>query len=81
MAFTDNRSEENRSFQKWPFDRQHTDGNTHNIIHHQINDNAELNTTNHDAIRSIFMTDSSKTHEVDEENISQDQTIASMNRG
>jgi hypothetical protein len=79
MAFVGNRSEEHRDFQTPPFHLRLDNGNTHSTFH-PVNYDSELNLTHHGSLESIFMTDVSKNFEMNQQNISQNQTTTSMNR-
>ncbi|CAF0746704.1 unnamed protein product [Adineta steineri] len=70
MVISENRSEENRHFQTWPFHRQYSNGNN---IHNNIYHNSEQNLSHDKSLKSIFMTDASKTFE--------NHIIISMDRG
>jgi hypothetical protein len=77
MAFAENQSEQNRHLQSLPLHRRHTNGNTDN----KINYDGELDLTHDDTLNSIFVTDSSKTLTINEQNILQNRTTTSMNTG
>jgi hypothetical protein len=78
MALVETQSEQNRHLKTQPSHRQHRDGNTHSKIHYKINHDSELDLTHHHASgKSIFMTDSSTTIEISEQN----RPTPSMNTG
>ncbi|CAF0793206.1 unnamed protein product [Rotaria sordida] len=81
MAFTANQSQFNRRFRTWPFRGHRTilNGNTHGKNDRNINYDSELDLTRHESLRSIFMTDSSKTIEISEENIFQNSSTTPIN--
>jgi hypothetical protein len=72
---------QNQRLQTWPFNRRHTDGNTHSKIHDKTNYTSELDLTRDEASGSIYMTDSSRTIDISEHNISQDRTSISISTG
>jgi hypothetical protein len=81
MASNENQLEQNRRLRTWPFRKRHAilNGNTVEKIDYKINYDSELDLTRRDSLRSIFMTDSSKTIQVNERNISQNPTTTSIN--
>ena len=66
MAFEDNQSQVNRRLRTWPFRRHRPthNENTDGKVDRKINYDFELDLTRHESLRSIFMTDSSKTIEI-----------------
>jgi hypothetical protein len=82
MDFSENQSPQNRRLKTWPFRRRRTvNGSTNGKIDHKINYDSELDLTRHESLRSIFMTDSSKTIQISERDIFQDTTTLSMKTG
>ncbi|CAF1099299.1 unnamed protein product [Adineta steineri] len=83
MAFVENQTQQNRRLRTWPFRKHGTifNGNTYNKTGHKINYDAELDLTRRGSLKSIFMTDSSKTLQISERNISEDLPTTSMNKG
>jgi hypothetical protein len=83
MAFDENETQQNRRLRTWPFRRRRTVVNEHtnDKIDHKISYDSEINVTRHESLRSIFMTDSSKTIQISEHNISEDSPMISMNNG
>jgi hypothetical protein len=81
MAFAKNQSEQNRHFQSGPSHRHYTNGNTHSDIDQNINSYSELDLTYDESLSSIFVTDSSKTLEMNRQNRSSDRTTTSTNSG
>jgi hypothetical protein len=81
MAFAKNQSEQNRHFQSGPSHRRYTNGNTHSDIDQNINYHSELDLTYDESLSSIFVTDSSKTLEMNRQNRSSDRTRTSTNTG
>lgn len=83
MAFEENQSPLNRRVRTWSSRRHRTivTGNTDGKIDRKINYDPELDLTRHGSLKSIFMTDSSKTIEISEPNTSQDSVAISMNIG
>ena len=82
MDFSENQSVQNRRLRTWPF-RQHRTVNrsTDSKIDRKINYDSEHDLTRRESSGSIFMTDSSKTIQISEQDIFQDSTILSTNRG
>ncbi|CAF0732088.1 unnamed protein product [Rotaria sp. Silwood1] len=83
MAFAENQSQFSRRLRTWPFRRHRTvlNGNTDGKIDRKINYDSEIDLTRHESSPSIFTTDSSKTIEISEQNISQDSPTTSMDIG
>jgi hypothetical protein len=83
MALDQSQPRPNQHRQTWPFRGRHAvlNGNTNDKIDRKINYDSELDLTRHESIKSIFMTDSSKTLQISERNIFRDPTTTSMNTG
>ncbi len=81
MDFTENQSVPNQHSQSYSSARRHTNGNTQSKINQKINYDSELDLTHDESFNSIFVTDSSKTLEINEQNIPQDRTRTSKNSG
>ncbi|UJR25187.1 hypothetical protein I4U23_006542 [Adineta vaga] len=83
MALTSNQIQSNRRLQTWPFLRRNAvfNGYHHDKTDHKINYDSELDLTRRGSLKSIFMTDSSKTIQINEENLSQDLNTTTMNKG
>ncbi|CAF1286530.1 unnamed protein product [Rotaria magnacalcarata] len=83
MAFAENQSQFNRRLRTWPFRRHRTasNGNTDGKIDRKIRYKSELDLALYEPLRPIFMTDSSKTMEISERDISQDSATISINTG
>ncbi|CAF4245623.1 unnamed protein product, partial [Rotaria magnacalcarata] len=81
MAFAENQSQFNRRLRTWPFRRHRTasNGNTDGKIDRKIRYKSELDLALYEPLRPIFMTDSSKTMEISERDISQDSATISIN--
>jgi hypothetical protein len=79
MASTENQSQQNRRLRTWPFRRRRTvlNLNTNEKIDGKMDYDSELDLPRRESLRSIFMTDSSKTIQVNERNA----TTTSMNTG
>lgn len=76
MTSDENPSRATRRLETWPFRRRHApmlDGPPSNKIDPRSTDyDSELDLTRHNSLRSIFMTDSSKTLQINEQQISED---------
>jgi hypothetical protein len=83
MASIENQSLQNRRLRTWPFRRHRTvlHGNTNGKIDCKVNYDSENDLTHRESSRSIFVTDSSKTIQVSEQNISENPTTISMKTG
>jgi len=83
MDSTENHPQQNRRLRTWPFRRRRTvlNRNTNEKFDCKSNYDSELDLTRHESLKSIFMTDSSKTIQVSERSISQYSTTMSMNTG
>jgi len=83
MAFTENQSQQNRRLRTWPFRRRRSviNGNVNSKIDCKITYDSESDLRSRESLKSIFVTNSSKTIQVSEQNISQNSTTISMNTG
>ncbi len=82
MDFSENQPVQNRRLRTWPFRRHRTvNGSTNGKIDRKINYDSEHDLTRRESLGSIFMTDSSKTIQISEQDIFQDSTVLSTNRG
>ena len=86
MTSVENQAHQNRRLRTWPFRQHHRAVFNHNInanIDYKISRNSELDSGYCQSFRSIFMTDSSKTIEMNERSISPNTapTTISMNTG
>jgi hypothetical protein len=83
MASIENQSPQNRRLRTWPFRRRRTvlHGNTNGKIDCKVNYDSESDLTHRESSRSIFVTDSSKTIQISEQNISQNPTTTPTKTG
>ena len=79
MNVTDTQVQSNRRLQTWPFRRRNVVfiGHARGSTDYEMNYEPELDLTRHESLKSIFMTDSSKTIQSSEHNL----TTTSMNTG
>ena len=82
MDISDNDLAQNRRLRTWPFRQRRTVNKSPNgKIDRKINYDFELDLTRPESLGSIFMTDSSKTIQINEQDIFQDPATLSINRG
>ncbi|CAF1167507.1 unnamed protein product [Adineta ricciae] len=80
MNATNTQVQSNRRLQTWPFQRRNAIfiGHTRSDTNHEMNE-SELNLARHGSLKSIFMTDSSKTIQTSEHNLAVHLTTTAMN--
>lgn len=83
MAFSESQSPLNQRLRTWPFRRHHTpfNENTNGKTNRRPSYDSELDLTGYEPLKSIFMTDSSKTMEISEQDISMDTPPISIIAG
>ena len=73
----------NRRLHTWPYLRRNAVfiGHTRRDTNHEMNYESELDLTRYGSLKSIFMTDSSKTIQTNEHNLAVHLTTTAMNTG